>query len=89
MRSPPSSSTMFLMRLPRTPTQAPTQSTFMSMLRDGDLGAVAGLAGHRLDLDGAVVDLGDFLLEQPAHEVGVGARQDDLDAVADLARRRG
>ena len=32
MRSPPSSSTMFLMRLPRTPTQAPTQSTFMSML---------------------------------------------------------
>ena len=51
---------MFLMRLPRTPTQAPTQSTFMSMLTDGDLGAVAGLAGHGADLDGLVGDLGDL-----------------------------
>ncbi len=32
MRSPLSSSTTFLMREPRTPTQAPTQSTFRSML---------------------------------------------------------
>ena len=29
--SPPSSSTIFLMRDPRTPTQAPTQSTFVSI----------------------------------------------------------
>ena len=30
IRSPPSSATMFLMRVPRTPTQAPTASTFES-----------------------------------------------------------
>ena len=30
--SPPSSSTMFLIRLPRMPTQAPTASTFASRL---------------------------------------------------------
>ena len=85
MRSPPSSSTTFLMRLPRTPTQAPTQSTFMSMRADGDLGAVAGLAGDGLDLDGAVVDFGDFRFEQAAHEVRMAAAQDDLDALAGLA----
>ena len=32
IRSPPSSSTMFLIRLPRTPTHAPTQSTRESEL---------------------------------------------------------
>ena len=32
MRSPVISSTIFLMRLPRTPTQAPTQSTRWSVL---------------------------------------------------------
>ncbi len=32
--------------------------------RDGDLGAAAGLAGDRPDLDGAAVDLGDLELEQ-------------------------
>src|SRR5262249_22660142 len=51
---------------------------------DGDLAAVAGLAGDGLDLDGAVGDLGDRVLEQPPHEVGVGPRQDDLDAVPGL-----
>ena len=84
MRSPPSSSTMFLMREPRTPTQAPTQSTFRSMLETAILAAVAGLAGQGLDLDGAVGDFGNFVLEQPAHEIGMRARQDDLDAMADL-----
>src|SRR5262249_50745346 len=34
--------------------------------RHGDLGAVASLAGDGLDLDGAVLDLGDLVLEQPA-----------------------
>ena len=52
---------------------------------DGDLGAVAGLAGHALDLDRAVLDLGDLALEEPLHEQRVGPREDDLDAVARLA----
>ena len=38
---------------------------------DGDLGAVSGLAGQGLDLDGALGDLGDFELEQPADEFRV------------------
>src|SRR5262249_29827729 len=50
--------------------------------RHGDLGAVAGLAGDRLDLDGAVLDLWDLALEQPPNEVRVRPRQDDLDPVA-------
>src|SRR5262249_53714363 len=59
--------------------------------------------GDRLDLDGAVLDLGDFRLEQPADEVGVIARQDDfypmslfadveddrLDALADMVSLAG
>ena len=53
--------------------------------RDGDLGAVAGLAGDGADVDGAVVDLGDFFLEQRPHEVRVAPRQHDLDAMALLA----
>ena len=53
--------------------------------RDGDLRAVAGLAGDLLDLDGPVLDLGDLLLEQGPDEVRVAAAQDDLDAVALLA----
>src|SRR5262249_38891283 len=52
---------------------------------DGDLGAIAGLAGDRLDLDGVVCDLGDFRFEQAANEVRVAARQDYLDSVAGLA----
>ena len=32
-----------------------------------------------------LLDLGDLVLEQPAHEVGVRSRQDDLDAMAHLA----
>jgi hypothetical protein len=70
---------------------------------DRDLGAVAGLAGDRLDLDGPVGDLRDLLLEERADEVRVAARQDDfdpvpvaadvhddgLDAVADVRRLAG
>src|SRR5262249_53077210 len=44
----------------------------------GDLGAAAGIAGHRLDLDDAVVDLRHLLGEQLGHEVGMRARQEDL-----------
>src|SRR4051812_2896428 len=43
-----------------------------------DLGTGAGVAGDRLDLDDAVVDLGHFLRKQLRHESGMGARQEDL-----------
>ena len=43
-----------------------------------DLGAAAGVARHRLDLDDAVIDLRHFLGEQLGHELRVGARQEDL-----------
>ena len=47
---------------------------------DGDLGAAAGIAGDRLHLDDAVVDLRHFLREQLRHELRMGARQEDLRA---------
>ena len=43
-----------------------------------DLGARAGIAGHRLDLDDAVVDLRHFLREQLGHELRVRAREENL-----------
>ena len=43
-----------------------------------DLGARAGIAGDRLDLDDAVIDLRHFLGEQLGHELRMGARQEDL-----------
>ncbi len=45
---------------------------------DGDLGALAGLAGDGPDGDGAVVDLGDFGLEEILDEDRRGAGDDDL-----------
>src|SRR5690606_35991838 len=45
-----------------------------------DLGAAARIAGHGLDLDDAVIDLGHFHLEQFRHELRIGARQEDLRA---------
>ena len=50
---------------------------------DSHLGAGAGLAADGLDLDGAVVDLRHFQLEQALDEAGVGAA--DHDAGAALA----
>ena len=47
---------------------------------DGDLGAVAGLAGDALDLDGAVGDLADLDLEEAADEIRMAAGEDDLRA---------
>ena len=52
---------------------------------DRDLGAAAGVARHRLDLDDAVVDLRHFLREQLGHELRVGARQENLRAARLLA----
>ena len=45
---------------------------------DRDLGARTRVAGHGLDLDDAVVDLGHFHLEQLGHEFRRCARQEDL-----------
>jgi hypothetical protein len=45
-----------------------------------DFGARARVAGNRLDLDDAVVDLRHLLREQAGHELGMGARQEDLRA---------
>ncbi len=41
---------------------------------DGNLGPVAGLARHSANLDGAVLNFGNLLLEQATYEVGVAAR---------------
>ena len=50
-----------------------------------DLGAAAGIAGDRLDLDDAVVDFRHLLGEQLGHELRMGARQEDLRAARFLA----
>ena len=47
-----------------------------------DLGAAARIAGHRHDLDDAVIDFRHFLAEQPGHEFRMRARQEDLRARA-------
>ena len=39
----------------------------------GNLGTAAGIAGHGLDLDDAVIDFRHFLREQRAHELAGGA----------------
>ncbi len=50
----------------------------------GDLGAVAGFAGHGPDFDHAVGNLGNFLLEQPADQRRPRAAEDHLYAAAGL-----
>ena len=45
---------------------------------DGDLRPAAGIAGAGLDLDHAVVDLRHLHLEELLHELGRGAREEDL-----------
>src|SRR4051812_8550977 len=45
-----------------------------------DFCARAGIAGDRLDLDDAVIDLGHFLREQLCHELRMGAGEEDLRA---------
>ena len=69
---------MFLTRLPRMPTHAPTGSTFSFGRMDRDLRAVTGLARQAADFHGAVVDLADLQFEEAADEIGVRAREDDL-----------
>ena len=78
--SPCSSPTTACTRLPRMPTQAPTGSIEASREMTAILARLPGIARHRLDLDDAVVDLRHFLGEQLGHELGMGARQEDLRA---------
>jgi hypothetical protein len=56
---------MFLILLPRTPTQA-------------------RLTRNRTDLDHAIGDLRNLLLEQPLDQLGPDPRQDDFHAASDL-----
>ena len=56
---------------------AQTPVSFLTLekmcIRDSShLGAGAGLAGDGLDLDGTVVDLGNFQLEHPLDQAGMG-----------------
>ncbi len=52
---------------------------------DGHLRAIPGLSDDALDLDDIVCDLGHFQLKQTAHQVGVCAGNQDLDAASVLA----
>ena len=52
---------------------------------DGDLGALARLAGDTLDLHLAVVDLRHFELQQATQQVAMVAADDDLRAAAGAA----
>ena len=76
---------MFLMRVPRTPDAGPDGVDLGVVGGDGDLRAIAGLAGQGADRDDLVGDLGDLQLEEPADEVGMRAAQDDLDPLSHLA----
>jgi hypothetical protein len=60
------------------PTQAPTGSIELSREITGHLGARAGVARHRLDLDDAVVDFRHLGREQLGQEARMGAGQEDL-----------
>ncbi len=64
-------------REPRGPTHAPTGSTPSVWEIDGDLRAVAGLAGHVGDLHEAVGDLRHLELEQLLDQLGVAPGDDD------------
>ena len=80
MRSPASSPTTACTRLPRMPTQAPTGSIEVSRETTAILARLPGIAGDRLDLDDAVVDLRHFHGEELRHELRMRAGQEDLRA---------
>ena len=52
---------------------------------DGHLGAAAGLPGDGLHLHGAVIDLGDFQLEQALDQAGMGPGNENLRAAGGAA----
>ena len=85
--SPCSSDITLRTRWPIGPMQAPLALTPGRVGLHRDLGAVAGLAGDRRDLDGAVGDLGHLEGEQLLDQVGVRAGQRDLRAAHALAHR--
>ena len=58
------------MRLPRTPTQRDGVDFFVER-SDGDLGAVAGLAGQRPNLNNFFGYFRDLLFKEPANEIRV------------------
>ncbi len=76
--SPCSSCITLRTRWPIGPMQAPLALSPRTVGAHGQLGAVAGLAGDRRDLDAAVGDLGHLEREQPLDQAGVGARQQHL-----------
>jgi hypothetical protein len=83
--SPLSSSTMFLMRLP---AHADARADRVDLVVHDETAIFVrypGLAGHRLDLDDALGDLGHLDLEQPLDEVRVRTAQHDLDLAARVA----
>jgi hypothetical protein len=68
-------------RDPRGPTHAPTGIDALDVRLDGDLRAVAGLAGDAADLDEAVGDLRHLELEERLDQLGIAPRQDHLRAL--------
>src|SRR5262249_10836420 len=54
---------------------------------DGNLGALAGFTGATLDGNGAVVNFGNFLLEQAHDEFGRSTGNDDAGALARLVHQ--
>ena len=71
-------------RVPFMPTQAPTGSTSLSREIDRHLGPLPRLAHAAPDLDGAVVDLGHFHLEELDEQGGIGAAHHHLRALGRL-----
>ena len=80
--SPRSSDTTMRTREPRGPDAGAHRVDPVGVGDDGDLRAVAGLAGDVGDLDQAVGDLGDLELEQLLDQLRVAARDDDRGALA-------
>ena len=83
--SPCSSAVTARTREPTGPMQAPLALSPATVRPHGDLGPVPGLAGERGDLDRAVGDLRHLEGEQPADQVGVGARHGDRGAALPAA----
>jgi len=78
--SPPSSSTMFLMRLPRRDAGA-DRIDFGIDRRDGDLVSMAGLARQSFDLDRSFIQLRALRGSKSDGSIPDGPAQDDFNAL--------